>query len=147
MWPEVREAQRRALAMANTALAVTIDIGTPESIHPPNKREVGRRLALALDGTTGPSFRQATREGDTVRIWFDHVHGGLRARGPLHGFELAAAEGKFMAAEARIDGDTVVVSGVKAPARIRYAWSDNPRASLFNAAGLPASPFLEERVR
>lgn len=142
MWPAVRDAQRQALSLANTALAVSIDIGEPGDIHPKNKREVGRRLALALDGVTGPLFRHAVRDRSAVRLWFDHVHGGLTARGELTGFELAGADGRFAPAQARIDGNTVALtSAVKDPVEVRYAWRDNPRPSLFNANGLPASPF------
>jgi sialate O-acetylesterase len=142
MWPLVRDAQRQTLNVANTSMAVTIDIGEPGDIHPRNKREVGRRLALAFDGITGPLFRHAVREGTFVRVWFDHLHGGLAARGTLSGFELAGRDGRFAPAEARIEGETVVLtSTVTEPVKIRYAWADNPRASLFNKEGLPASPF------
>ncbi|HYO81932.1 MAG TPA: sialate O-acetylesterase, partial [Bryobacteraceae bacterium] len=142
MWPTVRDAQRRALSVASTALAVTVDIGDPEDIHPRNKREVGRRLALAVEGLTGPLLRQAIREGDGFRLWFDHVHGGLRARANLAGFEVASTDGIFRPATATIQGETVLVQGVPNPAWVRYAWSDNPQPSLFNARDLPASPFL-----
>jgi sialate O-acetylesterase len=142
MWPEVRDAQRRTLNVANTAMAVTIDIGEAKDIHPRNKREVGRRLALAFDGVTGPLLLQAHRDGEGVRLWFSHVHGGLVARGALRGFELAGEDGRFTPAEARIHGDTVLVTGaIVDPREVRYAWSPNPKASLFNAEGLPASPF------
>jgi sialate O-acetylesterase len=152
MWPEVREAQRNALALDGTAMAVSIDIGNPTDIHPKNKREVGRRLSLAARAVaygekvvySGPLFRQATREGTSVRLWFDHTADGLRAKGALAGFEIAGADGAFQPAQARLDGSTVVVShaGIPDPRRVRYAWSDNPRAALFNSEGLPASPFV-----
>ena len=133
-------------------MAVTIDIGTPDDIHPKNKQDVGLRLALAAraiaHGETieysGPLFRQATPEGKTMRIWFDHTGTGLVAKGgSLVGFEIAGADGKFVSADAVIDGTTVVVSSdaVAAPADVRYAWKDDPRCSLYNAEGLPASPF------
>lgn len=138
MWPTVREAQRKSLAIANTAMAVTIDIGEPGNIHPKNKREVGRRLALAAEGTMGPLFRMATKEKDTIRLWFDHAE-GLKARGELSGFEVAGPERQFAPAKARIDGTTVVLEGTGR--YVRYAWKDNPEVSLFNARGLPASPF------
>jgi len=151
-WPELREAQRQTLALANTGMAVTIDIGTPDDIHPKNKQDVGLRLALAAraiaHGETieysGPLFRQATPEGKTMRIWFDHTGAGLVAKGgSLVGFEIAGADGKFVSADAVIDGTAVVVSrdAVAAPAYVRYAWKDDPRCSLYNAEGLPASPF------
>ena len=151
-WPEVREEQRQTLGLANTAMAVTIDLGEANNIHPRNKREVGRRLALAARALvygekivwSGPLFRQATREGAGVRLWFDHASGGLVARGGrLRGFELAGADGKFAPAEARVEGATVVVtsSGVAAPRQVRYGWAANPDCNLYNAEGLPASPF------
>jgi sialate O-acetylesterase len=151
-WPELRDAQRQTLSLANTGMAVTIDIGTPNDIHPKNKQDVGMRLALAARAITygekieysGPLFRQATPEGNSMRLWFDHVGGGLTAKGgSLTGFEIAGAERKFVSAEAVIDGATIVVSSpsIAAPASVRYAWSDDPRCNLYNAEGLPASPF------
>jgi sialate O-acetylesterase len=151
-WPELRDAQRRTLALANTGMAVTIDIGDPNDIHPKNKQDVGTRLALAARAIaygekldySGPMFRTAVPEGSSLRIWFDHIAAGLSARGgALKGFEVAGNDGKFVGAEARIDGNTVVVSStsVTAPVSVRYAWSDLPEANLFNSAGLPASPF------
>lgn len=153
-WPEVREAQRQALALANTAMAVAVDLGEPDNIHPKNKQEVGRRLALAARAVaygeriaySGPLFRQATREGASLRLWFDHA-GGLAARGgALKGFEIAGADRKYAAAAARIEGATVVVSSpaVPAPVHVRYGWDDFPDGNLYNAAGLPASPFRYE---
>lgn len=156
-WPEVREAQAMTLDLAHTAMAVTIDIGNPADIHPRNKQEVGRRLALAARAKvygesglafSGPVFRQAAREGRALRLWFDHAAGGLTARGgALRGFELAAADGKYAAAEARIDGANVLLSSpaVDAPRKARYAWAAAPEGNLFNKAGLPASPFRTAR--
>lgn len=153
-WPEVREAQRQTLALAKTGMAVTIDIGDPADIHPKNKQDVGARLALAARAIeygerveySGPLFRQATREGKAIRVWFDHA-GGLAAKGgSLRGFEVAGADHKFVAAEARIDGSTVIVSNssVAEPRLARYGWSDDPGSNLYSAAGLPASPFRSE---
>ncbi len=155
MWPEVRDAQRRTLALANTGMAVAIDIGEANNIHPLNKQEVGRRLALAAESISygdkieysGPLFRQTTIEGSSMRVWFDHTAGGLKSRvDGVPGFEVAGADGKFAAAEARIDGPTIVVSApsVNSPRRVRYAWKDVPEASLFNGENLPASPFRSE---
>jgi sialate O-acetylesterase len=151
MWPELREAQRQTLALRNTGMAVTIDIGNPDDIHPRNKQDVGLRLALAARAIahgeaiehSGPLFRQATQEGASLRAWFDHAAG---LRGSAKGFEVAGADRKYVPAEARIDGATVVVSsaGVPAPTYVRYGWADNPGCELFNAAGLPASPFISE---
>ena len=152
-WPELREAQSMALGLTRTGMAVTIDIGNPTDIHPRNKQDVGLRLALAAraiaygeTGLTysGPAFRLATWEGREVRIWFNHTANGLEARGgPLEGFELAGASGGFYVGEARIVGNTVVVSNpaVVAPVQVRYAWAADPSGNLFNSEGLPASPF------
>jgi len=151
-WPELREAQRETLSLANTGMAVTIDIGNPTDIHPTNKQDVGLRLALAARAVvfgekieySGPMFRQALPEGGAMRIWFDHTTGGLVAKGgPLKGFEVAGIDRRFVPAEAKIDGTSIVVSSplVPAPLMVRYAWSDSPDASLFNGEGLPASPF------
>jgi sialate O-acetylesterase len=155
LWPEVREAQRQALGLANTGMAAAIDIGEPENIHPGNKREVGRRLALAARALvygekieySGPVFRRAAREGAALRVWFDHAE-GLRAKGgAVRGFEVAGADGEFAAAEAVIEGDSVMVRStpVENPRYVRYAWADNPECNLYNAAGLPAAPFRWER--
>jgi sialate O-acetylesterase len=151
-WPELRDAQRQTLALANTGMAVTTDIGNPDDIHPKNKQDVGLRLALAARAIaygekieySGPMFRQATPESSAMRIWFDHTGSGLTAKsGALRDFEIAGADRKFVSAEARIDGATVLVSSpaVTAPAYVRYAWSDNPDGNLYNREGLPASPF------
>jgi sialate O-acetylesterase len=151
-WPEVREAQRQTLALANTGMAVTIDIGIPDNIHPTNKQDVGLRLALAARVVaygekiedSGPMFRQAARENTGMRVWFDHTGGGLVTKGrTLKGFEIAGSDRKFIAADAWIDGQSIVVSnaGVTAPMYVRYAWADNPDCNLYNGAGLPASPF------
>ena len=151
-WPEVRDAQRKTLDLVNTGMAVTIDIGDPDNIHPKNKQDVGLRLALAAEAISygdkveysGPQFRQATRSGDSLNVWFDHAQSGLVAKsGSLTGFEIAGADRKFFPAEAVIEADHARVSSpaVKDPVVVRYAWSSTPDASLFNGAGLPASPF------
>ena len=152
-WPELREAQAMALGLANTGMAVTIDVGNPTDIHPRNKQDVGLRLALAARAIaygehdleySGPLFRQATREASGLTLWFDHVGGGLQARGgPLEGFQVAGRDGKFVSAQASISGNTVLVSSaaVKHPVRARYAWAADAKGNLFNDAGLPASPF------
>ncbi len=151
-WPELRESQRQTLSLANTGMAVTIDIGTPDNIHPKNKQDVGLRLALAARAIaygekieySGPMFRQATPEGNTMRIRFDHTGSGLVAKGgSLLGFEIAGENGKFVPASAVIDGTTVMASSnsVTRPAQVRYGWKDDPRCNLYNVEGLPASPF------
>jgi sialate O-acetylesterase len=151
-WPELREAQTRALELRNTGMAVIIDIGNPKDIHPKNKLDVGRRLALAARAISygekieysGPVFRQAVPEGASLRLWFNHADTGLVSRGPgPRGFEIAGADHKWVPADAQFDGPTIIVSSaaVKSPQLVRYAWSDNPDANLYNAEGLPASPF------
>ncbi len=152
-WAELREAQLQTLALPNTGMAVTIDIGEVEDIHPKNKQEVGRRLALnALHLVygkeieySGPIYTSMNVEGDKIRLHFKHVAGGLVARdsNELKGFTVCGADQKFVWAQARIDGETVVVSspGIKDPVAVRYAWAFNPIANLYNKAGLPASPF------
>jgi sialate O-acetylesterase len=153
-WPELREGQRQALALRNTAMAVTIDIGTPDNIHPPDKQTVGTRLSLAARALaygetieySGPLPRQVTVEGESARIWFDHAEGLAARGGVVHGFEVAGADGRFAPAEARVEGSAVVAwsTGVGRPVWVRYGWKDNPDCSLFNGAGLPASPFRWE---
>jgi len=152
-WPELREAQADALGLKNTAMAVTVDVGNPDNIHPQNKQAVGQRLSLAARAMvygeanvvhSGPLFRQATREGPRLRVWFDSVGRGLEARGgELVDFEVAGSDGVFKPAEASIEGASVVLTSadVSNPVEARYAWSAAPTARLFNAAGLPASPF------
>lgn len=151
-WAVIREAQRHTLALANTAMAVTIDIGDPDNVHPADKQTVGARLALAARVLaygenveySGPLFRQATPEGYGVRVWFDHAADGLTARsGDLQGFEIAGEDGRFRSAAARIDGKTVVVNSgqVPEPKYVRYGWANAPIVNLYNSSGLPASPF------
>jgi sialate O-acetylesterase len=154
-WAIIREAQRRSLSVVNTAMAVTIDIGNPDNVHPADKQTVGARLALAARALaygenveySGPAYRQAMPEGADVRLWFDHAADGLVARGgELQGFEIAGENGRFVSANARIDGTTVVVSSaqVPEPQYVRYGWANAPSLNLFNSAGLPASPFTTE---
>ena len=148
----VREAQLQvSQSVPGTGLAVAIDIGE-ENIHPRNKQDVGKRLALqALHRTygravpcSGPIYRGMAVEGHAIRITFDHAEGGLASKGPLKWFAIAGEDRKFVWADARIDGDTVVVSSPKVPqpVAVRYAWADNPEGcSLSNSVGLPAAPF------
>ncbi|MCS7237613.1 MAG: sialate O-acetylesterase [Thermoguttaceae bacterium] len=149
---ELREAQRLTLRLPNTGMVVTTDIGDVNDIHPTNKQEVGRRLALwALAKTygqdvvySGPLYREAKIEGNKVRLFFDHVDGGLVAKGgELTHFQVAGADGEFRPAKAVIDGETVVVwsDEVPQPVGVRFGWSDDAEPNLFNAVGLPASPF------
>ena len=152
-WAELREAQTMTLDVPNTGMAVITDIGEAEDIHPRNKQDVGLRLALpALANVhgfkglvySGPLYKAMRKEKGQIRLEFDHVGGGLVARGgSLKGFAIAGVDKKFVWAEAVIDGDTVVVSSplVPKPVAVRYAWADNPPCTLYNAAELPASPF------
>ena len=154
---ELWEAQRQTLALPNTGMAVTTDVGNVRDIHPKNKQDVGRRLALWALATTfgkeivysGPLYDSMSVEGNTIRLRFKHVGGGLVARGgPLTHFTIAAtpedgAEPKFVPATATVDGETIVVTaeGVAKPAAVRFGWRDDAEPNLFNAEGLPASPF------
>jgi sialate O-acetylesterase len=152
-WPAIREGQRKTLALRNTGMVVTIDIGNPDDVHPLDKKDVGARLALIARSMvygeqveySGPLVREITRETGALRVWFDHAGSGLQAHGAsLAGFEIAGSDGKFRAAEARIDGQTVLVNaaGVSDPVTVRYGWANSPTCNLFNHDGLPASPFL-----
>jgi len=152
-WAELREAQTMTLQLPHTGMAVTIDIGETQDIHPRNKQDVGLRLALSaladmykIPGVigSGPLFHEARREGSALRVFFTHAAGGLVCRGSeLQGFAVAGADRKFVWAQARMEKDTVLVwsSSVPEPTAVRYAWADNPVCNLYNAAGLPASPF------
>ncbi len=152
-WAELREAQLMTLKLPNTGMACTIDIGEPYDIHPANKLDVARRLALwALSGSygiknltiSGPLYKGYTVEADKIRISFDHTDGGLIAKGTaVEGFQIAGEDKKFVWADAVIDGETVVVSSekIEKPVAVRYAWKKFPYCNLFNKKGLPASPF------
>ncbi|MFH1719927.1 MAG: sialate O-acetylesterase [Planctomycetota bacterium] len=152
-WAELREAQSMTLSLPNTGMATIIDIGDADDIHPKNKQDVGKRLARwALAKTyekesvcSGPIYKSMKAEGNKIVLSFDHVGGGLVAGSdePLKGFAIAGQDRKFIWADARIDGDTVVVSSekVSGPAAVRYAWADNPICNIYNKEGLPASPF------
>jgi sialate O-acetylesterase len=152
-WAEMREAQLMTLSLPNTGMAVAVDVGEQDDIHPKNKQEVGRRLALAAEGIvyrkkmeySGPMLRSmSVKEGKAV-LRFDHVGAGIVAKGggPLKGFAVAGADRKFVWADAAIEGDTIVVTSDKVaePVAVRYAWANNPVCNLYNADGLPASPF------
>ena len=145
-WMRVQEGQVRATALRNTGVAVINDIGNPTNIHPTNKQDVGRRLALLAQSRGGsPLYRQFTREGNAIRIWFDNAGTALKTRGSaeLTGFQIAGTDFKYVPAVARIEGATVLVSSdaVANPHSVRYAWDYNPEANLVNAMGLPASAF------
>ncbi|KAF0094644.1 MAG: hypothetical protein E1N59_1648 [Puniceicoccaceae bacterium 5H] len=153
-WAQMRETQREALDIPQTAMAITLELGEWNDIHPLNKKDVGHRLALAARDlaygedvlASGPLVTSAQRDGKRVRLSFDHVGKGLVTRdapNPQY-FTLAGKDGTFVRAKARIKGDQVIVwsSEVPEPVRVRYAWADNPEgANLYNREGLPASPF------
>jgi sialate O-acetylesterase len=153
IWAELREAQLlTSRAVRNTGLAVTIDAGEPKNLHPPRKKEVGERLALWALGTTygqrivysGPLYKSMLVERSQLRIQFDLFGSSLVANGDVvKGFSIAGPDHKFHWAEARIDGDTVVVSSkdVPSPLSVRYDWANSPEGNLYNREGLPASPF------
>jgi sialate O-acetylesterase len=164
-WSRIREAQRAALRIPRTGMAVTIDIGNADDIHPRNKQDVGARLARwALRDVygqeivvSGPLYKSHEVEGDRIRVHFGHVGSGLmvaRKEGlepptplpdaaPQH-FAIAGTQGNWHWAEAQIDGETVVVwsEEVEEPTAVRYAYAMNPaEANLYNREGLPAAPF------
>ena len=151
-WAELREAQQMALSLPNTGMAVTIDIGEADDIHPRNKQDVGLRLALVAESQvygadraySGPIYRTMVVEGAKIRLHFDHAHGGLKAKGKaLKGFAIAGQDRKFVWATATLENNSVVVysKDVPQPVAVRYAWADNPSCNLYNGADLPASPF------
>lgn len=154
-WAVLREGQRRTLAVPNTAMAVGIDAGEWNDIHPLDKQTIGKRMALAAQKiaygdanvvASGPMFESAKVEGDKIRIRFTSTGGGLIAKGDkeLRHFAIAGADKKFVWGTAVIEGNEVVVSSkqVSQPLYVRYAWADNPDfANLYNKEGLPASPF------
>jgi sialate O-acetylesterase len=153
-WAMIREAQRRTLSLANTGMAVTIDIGDPDNVHPSDKQTVGARLALAARALaygekikySGPIFRQTSIDKESMRVWFDHADGLTAKDGALSGFEIASDDHRFQPATASIDGESVRVtsSQVQAPKYVRYGWANAPVLNLYNSAGLPASPFTSE---
>jgi sialate O-acetylesterase len=149
----LRESQRAtAGVLANCGMAVTMDIGDAKDIHPSNKQDVGHRLALLALARTygrqeleccGPTLSKAAVEAGAIRVWFTHAAGLVARGGAPAQFRLAGEDGKFEAADARVDGETVVLTSprVKQPLFVRYAWCEDCAVNLFNAAGLPAGPF------
>ena len=149
-WAALREAQLKTLKVPNTGMAVTIDTSDGD-LHPKNKQPVGDRLArLALKmaygkqiACSGPTLEKMSTQGNTVRLQFQHAEGGLVAKDNAQGFAIAGADKKFVWGDARIEGDCVLVSSAQVlePVAVRYGWGNNPLVSLYNQAGLPASPF------
>jgi sialate O-acetylesterase len=140
-------------------MAVSLDVGQPDNVHPADKQTVGSRLALAARNMaytenvncSGPLFRQATPEllpdgTPAIRVWFDHVEGLNAHDRPLGEFELAGEDRHFVPAGSRIEGNTVIVSSasLRHPVFVRYGWNSVVTHFLYNAAGLPASTFTSE---
>lgn len=150
-WAQLRDSQTQTLALPNTGMAVTIDIGETADIHPRNKQDVGLRLALnALSKTygknvayRGPVFRSLKVEGRAIRISFDNAAGLKASGGVVSGFVIAGSDGRFVPAQAQLENETIVLSSpeITAPAAARYGWADCPTCTLYNGAGLPAEPF------
>jgi len=156
-WAETRDAQRRALELPNTGMAMAFDIGEWNDIHPLNKKEVAHRLALEAEkvayGNTeivssGPLYKSMKVENGSIILTFTSVGSGLYANSLLKGFQIAGADGEFVWAKAVVlSKNTIKVwsEKVKDPVAVRYAWDDNPEsANLKNKEGLPASPFTTE---
>ena len=155
-WPVLRESQTETLRLSNTAMAVIVDIGESRDIHPKNKQDVGLRLALAARALTykqpleysGPMFHMATPENGALRVYLTHSD-GMQARGggSIIGFEIAGADGNYVPADVKVDGNTLLVTSaqVASPAAVRYAWADDPVCNLVNQVGLPASPFRSDQ--
>jgi len=148
----LREAQRKSLTVVNTGMAVTLDIGEEEDIHPANKQDVGARLArLALHHDynqrdlvpSGPLYKNHELTQHSVKVYFDYAESGLVQKGGLNGFEIGDTQGNFFPAKAKIVDQHLVISNpkVKQPKHVRYGWKNYIEASLFNKEGLPASSF------
>ncbi len=153
-WAELRAQQAKLLTIKNTAMAVAIDLGEWNDIHPLNKQDIGKRLALQAGRlvygdvktvASGPTFKSAVAKGNKVILSFDNTGKGLISKsGPLKAFAVAGSDKKFVWAEAEIRGENVVVStkDISNPVYVRYAWADNPQdANLYNKSSLPAAPF------
>jgi sialate O-acetylesterase len=148
------------LGLKNTAMAVTIDIGNPDNVHPTDKTDVGHRLALAARvlsyGETleysGPLFHQAVPDNlagtGAMRVWLDHAKGLNAKGGEVTGVEVVGKDGKFVSAKAVIEGETILASSpdVPKPVAVRYGWANSPQCNLFNGEGLPASPFTSVKA-
>ncbi len=152
-WPTVREAMLKSLSIPNTGMAIAIDIGDKNDIHPKNKQEVGRRLSLwalgkvyekEVPATSGPLPDGHEVRGNEIAVRFKHAETGLEQQGTnLLGFTIAGSDRNWKPATARIDGNEVILSNpnVPNPIAVRYAWDNYPFCNLYNKAGLPASPF------
>jgi sialate O-acetylesterase len=154
-WAALRQQQKNTLAVPNTGMAVTIDLGEWNDIHPLNKYDVGKRLSLLARKmiygeknliASGPLFKSMEQKGNQLILSFTDIGTGLTSKDnkPLKAFEIAGKDGKFVWADAVIEGDKIIVSNAKIlnPTSVRYAWADNPdQANLYNKENLPASPF------
>jgi sialate O-acetylesterase len=157
-WADLRESQAIvARNVKNSGLAVTIDTGDPDNIHPPDKKIVGERLAFCALAQhygekipfEGPTFKSVEALPGALKIHFDHTDGGLVVKGDRLGeFAVAGRDRRWHWAEAKIDGNSVVVSSpdVPDPQDARYAWQSFPSATLYNGAGLPAVPFRTDNA-
>jgi len=155
-WAETREAQAITVAtISNTCLAVTVDTGEPDNIHPKDKAPVGDRLARCALAKQygkhmlyqGPTVDKVEKQSGRIRLHFTHTDGGLTSNGEKLGqFQIAGDDRKWMWADAHISGESVIVSTslIQNPVAVRYAWQSNPVATLFNGAGLPAVPFRSD---
>ena len=157
-WARLREAQTKTLSIPKTGQAVIVDIGEADDIHPRNKQDVGRRLALiALNKDygknmvySGPTFRSMEVSGNKVIITFDNIADGLQVNcryGCVGGFAVAGQDKVFHFARAYKEGDKIIVISDKVnnPVAVRYGWSDNPDINLYNSVGLPACPFRTDK--
>ncbi|MFD1631733.1 sialate O-acetylesterase [Pseudopedobacter beijingensis] len=158
-WASLREAQLKTLSVPNTGMVVTIDVGEEKDLHPKNKWEIGKRLAIAAQKVaygnnkivfSGPVYKEMKVTGAEARITFDHIGSGLVSRDSniLQGFFIAGEDGLFKQANARIEKNQVIVwhNTVTKPVAVRYAWQDNPyKSNLINKEGLPASPFRTDK--
>ena len=152
-WAALREAQSRSLSVPNTAMAVTIDTAADGDLHPKDKQPVGNRLALLAahqvyrkeTASFSPMYRSHSREGTVMRLNFARAEGGLLTKdgGSARGFAVAGADRNFVWAEAKIEGEQVIVSspGIMEPVAVRYGWANHPVISVFNKKGLPLAPF------
>ena len=158
-WALLQEAQLKTLSVPNTAMAVTIDIGEWNDIHPLDKKDVGKRLFLGAEKVaygdnnviySGPIYKSMKVDRNKIILSFEDVDGGLVAKGgnELKQFAIAGADKHFVWAKAKIEGDKVIVwnDNIPNPVAVRYAWADNPTgANLYNKGGLPASPFRTDK--
>jgi len=157
-WAMLREAQLQILSIPHTGMAVAIDIGEWNDIHPLNKKDVGKRLALAAEKVaygdetviaSGPIYQSMKIDGNKIVLSFINTGSGMKAReGDLKCFAIAGADKQFVWANAKIEGNTVVIwsESISQPKFVRYAWADNPAgANLYNNEGLPASPFRTDQ--